>query len=211
MRVASLKAAPLQPFELLPGIPVMTMVIFSLFWVVVTVASIFLAPELVFSYLSLESLTVMLALAGISPNPLGLRISCKTAKVTLPGSGTMISWNTLAFLLPKTSCDAVCVPSDGFPSPPKAQLPLTGREVSAIFQPPPDLENEPFTNTGVLASAEFLTLVEDSEEPQEKVVNTAIDAARNAVVRRSFMYLLDARCQNSRHKRISDFRNAVNT
>ena len=210
MRVASLKAAPLQPFELLPGIPVMTMVIFSLFWVVVTVASIFLAPELVFSYLSLESLTVMLALAGIS-TPLGLGISCKTAKVTLPGSGTMISWLTLAFLLPKTSCDAVCVPSDGFPSPPKAQLPHTGREVSAIFQPPPYLENEPFTNTGVLASAEFLTLVEDSEEPQEKVVNTAIDAARNAVVRRSFMYLLDARCQNSRNKRISDFRYAVDT
>jgi alanyl-tRNA synthetase len=43
------------------------------------------------------------------------------------------------------------------------------------------------------------------------LVNTAIDATRNAVVRRSFMCLLDARCQNSRHKRISDFRNAVNT
>jgi hypothetical protein len=73
------------------------------------------------------------------------------------------------------------------------------------------LENEPFTNTGVLASAEFLTLVEDSEDPQEKVVNTAIDTATNAVVRRSFMFLLDARCQNSRNKRISDFRYAVDT
>jgi hypothetical protein len=101
------------------------------------------------------------------------------------------------------------VPSDGFPSPPKAQLPLTGKEVSAIFQPPPDLENEPFTNTGVLASAEFLTLVEDSEEPQEKVVHNAIDAARNAVVRRSFMCLLDACSQNSLIRWISVFRYAV--
>ena len=63
----------------------------------------------------------------------------------------------------------------------------------------------------VLASAEFLTLVEDSEELQEKLVRVAIDAARNAVVRRSFMFLLDARCQNSRNKRISDFRYAVDT